>query len=284
MALALSVLAAGAQARKIREYKLHEQEDRGAPFGMTVGPDHTVYTLLPRRDGNWVLSRVKGWWQEKPDEMGILVEGFSARDPVSGFDQMDLAVTPDGKYVVTMLTAAMRVAADDPYPMDMIVEVVRLDGFEVMITQHMRSLGMRGMLRGGMDREGKLLVRSEMAGGDDNGSPAPYVTWFAVTVPDVKAQLECSYQAAADAKDTQPMEAACGEFARKDGYGSAAELAKDAWPEANSKDAGAPGSAPPSGAPISKKDSFRSAGITIDGQPLTLVVLNGVELQVYGEK
>lgn len=274
--LALAALAAGAQARKIGEYKLHEQEDRGAPFAMTLGPDQTVYTLIPRHDGNWVLSEVQNWWQPKPHEIGILVEGFSAKDPVTSMRQMDLGVTPDGKYLVTILSAGMRAAADDPYPADMIVEVVRLGDFAVVMTDHMRSLGIRGNLQGGFDRGGQLLVNSALVGGE--AGSAPYVTWFGVSVPEVKAQLECSYQAAADAKDMQPMEAGCAEFAKKEGYGSAADLAGAVWSRATPAAAAVP--APP-GVAISSKDRWQARTVTVDGKPVTLLVINGIDLEVY---
>jgi hypothetical protein len=241
---------------------------------MTLGPDHTVYTILPRRDGNWILSEVQNWWQEKPHEIGIVVEGFGARDEVSTPGQMDLAVTPDGRFLVTILTASLRVAANDPYPMDMIVEVVRLDNFAVVQTQHMRSLGLRGNLAGGMDRAGHLLVSSSVPGGGEDAPSAPYVSWFQVSLPEVKPQLECSYQAAADAKETQPIEEACADFAKKDGYASAAELMAQVWPQTK------PAEAPP-GVAIAAKDRFDARTVTVDGKPLTLVVINGVEVQVY---
>jgi hypothetical protein len=272
--LALAALAASAQSRKIGEYKLHEQEDRGAPFAMTLGPDHTVYTLLPRRDGNWVLSEVQNWWQPKPHEIGILIEGFSARDPVSAIRQTDLFVTSDNQYLVTILTAALRVAPDDPNPTDMIVEVVRLRDFEVLTTSHMRGLGLRGDLAGGFDRSGQLLVSSSIAGGDS--APAPWVTWFAVSLPAVKAQLQCSYQAAADPKDAQPMEAACADWAKKEGYASAADLGRAVWAPTFP-----PAPPAPPGVSISSKDRFQIATVTVDSKPLTLVVINGVDLQVY---
>jgi hypothetical protein len=276
-ALVVSALAAGAQARKIHEYRLHEQEDRGAPFGMTVGPDQTVYTLLPRRDGNWVLSRVKSWWQEKPDEVGVLVEGFSARDAVSGFRQMDVAVTPDGKYVTTILAAGLRAAPDDPYPTDMLVQVFAPDRLDRVASEHMRGLGIRGDLEGGMDRSGQLLVNAAMAGTDADGKTSPYMTWFAVSIPQLKAKLECSYQAAADAKDVEAMEAACGDFAKAEGYASAQELQRAVWGSDNPAPAGA---APP-GIAIAPKDRFQVRQVTAEGTALTLVVVNGVTLQAY---
>lgn len=270
--LAVTALAAGAQARKVHDYRLHEIEDRGAPFSMLVGPDHTVYTLLPRRDGQWILSEVKDWWQDKPMELGIVVEGFSSRDAVSAPGQMDLALTPDGQYLVTLLSARMRVTPDDPYPMDMLVEVVRLDKFEVVMTEHMRSLGIRGQLHGGMDSGGQLLVNSEVAAVDENGATKPWNSWFAVTVPAMKAHLACSYERA----DPAAMETACGSFAKTEGYGSAADLNGKIWP-------GAPTAVPvaPAGVTIASKDRFASQTVDVDGKPLSLVVVNGVDVQAY---
>lgn len=269
LGLALTTLGAGAQARKISEYRLHEQADRGAPFGMTLGPDHTLYTIIPRRDGNWVLSEVKNWWQSKPEEVGILVEGFSNREPVADFGPMTLAVTPDGQTLVSVLSANMRVGPDDPYPTEMVVELIRLQDFAVLDTEHMRSLGMRGHLSGGLDRTGHLLIRSEIAAA--SGSP-PFVTWFSLTVPEMKAQLVCSYQGS----DPQSAESSCSDFARKEGYASAAELAARVWPVPPQNPTPLPG-----GVSVAPKDRWQSANVTIDGKPLTLVVVNGVNVEVF---
>ena len=267
----LAAAVAGAQARKIHEYRLHEQEDRGTQFAMTVGPDHTVYTLIPRRDGNWILSKVKDWWQDKPTELGIAVQGFSARDPVGSLDQMDLAVTPDGQYLVTIVSADLRVSPDDLYPTDLLVEVVRLSDFGVVDTEHMRALGMRGHMRGGLDRAGHLLVRSQIMP-QGGGSSAPFDTVFAVTVPEMKPQLVCSYESG----DAAGMESSCGDFAKKEGYASAAELAQSVW-----RTAPAPPQTLPAGLSLPAKDRWQSASVTLDGKPLTLVVINGVNLEVF---
>ena len=271
LALALAVSVAGAQARKINEYRLHEQEDRGARFAMALGPDHTVYTLIARRDGNWILSEVKDWWRDKPTELGIAVQGFSAHDPVGNWDQMDLAVTPDGQYLVTILSAELRVPPDDAYPTDLMVELVRLSDFSVADTEHMRALGMRGHLLGGLDRASRLLVRSEIT--PQGGGSVPFETVFAVTVPEMKAQLACSYESG----DAPGMESSCGDFAKKEGYASAADLAQTVWHTAP-----APPQTLPAGVSLSPKDRWQAATVSIDGKPLTLLVINGVNLEVFG--
>jgi hypothetical protein len=279
-ALALWVLAAGAQTRKIHEYRLHEAEDKSAPFAMTVGPDNTLYTLLPRRDGNWVLSRVDRWWLDHPGELGILIEGFSAHDPVASFGQMSLAVTPDGKYLVALISSALRAAPDEAYPMDMIVEVVRLDNFQAIDTEHMRSLGIRGNLVGALDGAGHLLVDSSIPASGAEAGATPYVTWFRVGLPTLKPELMCSYAAPADAKDTKPMEDACAAFAKAEGYASAAEIAASlprAAPPENPPQA-------PAGIAISPKEHYQAQTVTVDGKPLTLVVVGGVDVQVYANE
>ena len=274
----LAAAAAGAQAHKVHEYRLHEQEERGAPFGMTVGPDHTLYTIIPRRDGNWVLSEVKNWWQSKPEEVGILVEGFSSREAVARIGQMTLAVTPDAQTLVSILSAEMQVAPSDPYPTEMVVEALRLQDFSVVNTQRMRGLGMRGDLQGGLDRDGHLLVRSEIA--SPGGSGSAFATWFSLAVPELKAQLVCSYESGnQQAGDPQGIESACGEFVKKEGYASAADLAAAVWPAA-------PAAAPqlPAGVSVGAKDHWQAAEVTIDGKPLTVVMINGVQLQVYAQQ
>ena len=276
LGLMLAAAAAGAQAHKLHEYRLHEQEERGAPFGMTLGPDHTLYTIIPRRDGNWVLSEVKNWWQSKPEEIGILVEGFSNREPVARIGQMTLAVTPDSQTLVSILSAEMQVPASDPYPTEMVVEAVRLQDFSVVNTQRMRGLGMRGHLEGGLDRDGHLLVRSEIAA--PGGSGSTFATWFSIAVPELKAQLVCSYQNG-DQQGGDQQAGACGAFGKKEGYGSAADLAAAVWP-------GTPATPPqlPAGVSVGAKDHWQAAEVTIDGKPLTVVVINGVQLQVYGQQ
>ncbi|HTW47013.1 MAG TPA: hypothetical protein VMD92_03630 [Acidobacteriaceae bacterium] len=275
-ALALCALAAAGQLRRIREYHLHESEDKAAAFAMTLGPDNTLYTLLPRRDGNWILSRIQSWWLDHPDELGIVVEGFSVRDPIASLGQMDLAVTPDGKYLVAVLSAPMRVATNDSYPMDMIVEVVRLDTFQVVDTEHMRSLGMRGNLLGTLDRAGHLLVDSSIPSTGPDAAATPYVTWFRVALPVLKPELMCSYQTAGP-KDTRPLEEACAAFAKTEGYASAAEVAAS-LPHPTQP---ANPAQPPPGIAIPPKEHYQAQTVTIDGKPLTLVVLNGVEVEVY---
>ncbi|MGC2620109.1 MAG: hypothetical protein WA414_13780 [Acidobacteriaceae bacterium] len=277
LSLAFASLAL-AEQRKVHEYKLHEPTDQGAPFALLIGPDHAAYTLVPRRDGNWILSQVQQWWQEKPVEVGILVEGFSNHDSVSAPGQMDLAITPDGKFLVTILSAGIRVPTGDPYPMDMIVEVVRLDTFEVVNTEHMRSLGLRGMMTGFLDHDGQLVVRSAVAPDDPAQGTAPYITWFRMSVPELKPELMCSFQSSAPA-NPQDVENACGSFAKREGAVSA-----QAFDQAWQHPAAPPAPVAPDGVAFSPKDRFQSTTVTIDGKPLTLVVVNGIDLQVYAEK
>jgi hypothetical protein len=278
LGLALGSLAAAAQPRRLHDYRLHEQEDKNAPFAMTLGPDNALYTLIPRRDGNWVFSRVQRWWLDHPDELGILVEGFSAHDPIASLGQMDLALTPDNKFALILLSAPLRAPADNAYPMDMIVEIVRLDTFQAIDTEHLRSLGIRGNLLAAFDRAGHLLIDSSMPPPASDVAAGPYVTWFRLAVPGLKPELMCSYQAAADPKESNPLENACAVFAKTEGYTSAADLAASLprpIPPANPLQ-------PPAGISIPPKVHFQTQTVTIDGKPLTLVVLNGVDLEVYG--
>jgi hypothetical protein len=277
LSLGLASLAGGEQ-HKIHEYKLHEPLDQGAPFAMLVGPDHTAYTLIPRRDGNWILSQVQQWWEEKPVEVGILVEGFSSHDAVAAAPQMNLAITPDGKYLVTTLSAAMRVAPGDAYPVDVIVEVVRLDTFTVVNTEHMRSLGLRGMMNSFLDHDGKLVVRSAVAPEQPAAGATPYITWFRLSVPDLKAEVMCSFQWP-DAANAAEMETACGAFAKTEGAASAEEFDR-----ATQHVAPPPAAVAPDNFIYSPKDRFQTTPVTIDGKLLTLVVLNGIDLQVFAEK
>jgi hypothetical protein len=277
LSLGLASLAV-AEQHKVHEYKLHEPLDQGAPFALLVGPDHAAYTLIPRRDGNWILSQVQQWWQEKPVEVGILVEGFSSHDAVAAAPQMNLAITPDGKYLVTTLSAPMRVAPGDPYPMDMIVEVIRLDTFAVVNTEHMRSLGLRGLMTGFLDHDGKLVVRSAVAPEQPTAGATPYITWFRISVPELKPELMCSFQWP-DAANSPEMETACGAFAKTEGAASAEEFDR-------ASQHAVPPAAPvaPDGLVYSPKDRFQTATFTSDGKPITLVVLNGIDLQVFADK
>jgi hypothetical protein len=206
------------------------------------------------------------------------VEGFSSHDAVAAAPQMNLAITPDGKYLVTTLSAPMRVAPGDPYPMDMIVEVVRLDTFAVVNTEHTRSLGLRGLMTSFLDHDGKLVVRSAVAPEQPTAGATPYITWFRISVPDLKPELMCSFQWP-DAANSQEMETACGAFAKTEGATSAQEFDRTTQHVA-------PPQAPvaPDNFTYSPKDRIQTTTVTIDRKPLTLVVLNGIDLQVFAEK
>jgi hypothetical protein len=186
---------------------------------------------------------------------------------------MTLAVTPDARTLVSVLSAEMQVPANDPYPTEMVAEAVRLQDFSVVNTQRMRGLGMRGHLEGGLDRDGHVLVRSQIA--SPGGSGSEFGTWFSLTVPQLKAQLVCSYEGG----DQRAIESACGDFVKKEGYVSATDLAAAVWPAA-------PAAAPtlPAGVSVGAKDHWQAADVTIDGKPLTVVVINGVQVQVYGQQ
>ncbi|HEX4004771.1 MAG TPA: hypothetical protein VHX60_01225 [Acidobacteriaceae bacterium] len=274
--LLLSAFPALAQQRKVREYKLHEPEDRGAPFSLMLGPDHTAYILQPRRDGNWILSEVRGWWQDHPSERGIAVEGFSARDAVNTIHQMDIALTPDGRDLLTILSATLRVAPDDPNPMEMLVELIPLDSFQVTATQHMRSLGMRGNLRAVLDPAGQLLVSSAVPPAEPTAGDAPYVTWFQVALPDMKAHLMCSFQASAQgAADPKDEQAACGASLSQTGYAALPDIDKAL------QLAQPPEPPTPPAVEVTAKDRVHTAAAAIDGKAFTLVVVNGVILQIF---
>jgi hypothetical protein len=158
--------------------------------------------------------------------------------------------------------------------MDMIVEVVRLSDFQVAETQHLRGLGIRGHLLGALDQKGEVLVNSSVPTTDESGTAGAYITWFRLTPPALKADLLCSYEPAADAKNLQPLEDACSPAARSEGYASAAEITA-LFPQKS------PPPSPPPGITISAKDTFATANVTVENKPVTLLVLNGTEVDVY---
>jgi len=129
-----------------------------------------------------------------------------------------------------------------------------------------------------LDHDGKLVVRSAVAPEQPTAGATPYITWFRISVPDLKPELMCSFQWP-DAANSQEMETACGAFAKTEGATSAQEFDRTTQHVA-------PPQAPvaPDNFTYSPKDRIQTTTVTIDRKPLTLVVLNGIDLQVFAEK
>jgi hypothetical protein len=79
---ALSLVAAPLRAEVIhvRDYSSHEPRDRGVVFTLAVTQDQDVLSFVAKLDGNWRLTRIRGWLEKKPAEQTIDVPGWTKTD------------------------------------------------------------------------------------------------------------------------------------------------------------------------------------------------------------
>jgi hypothetical protein len=140
LVLIFTALAPGeAGMTLVRHYQFHEPHDKGVLFSMAVTPEQDVLSLVPNRKGTWHLTRVRGWFGEKPSEQTIDVPGIAVpKDPPNTarrltFLQTKLIVTPDGGFAIAIASGIWRnragVATDDD-----VVSVIDLHTFNVAKT------------------------------------------------------------------------------------------------------------------------------------------------------
>src|SRR5579863_1711026 len=82
----LLVFAAAALGRtgvtQVRSYQLREPHDRKVRFATAVTPEQDLLSFVPKANGVWRLTRVRGWLSEKPFEQTIDIPGIAApREP-----------------------------------------------------------------------------------------------------------------------------------------------------------------------------------------------------------
>src|ERR1700727_1254686 len=82
--VALATTQSHGQLTKIRDYALHQQEDRGVLFGTALTEDHSLLTVVAHEDGEWPLTKVSEWWDEHTEEEQIRLRAFSKKDRLSG--------------------------------------------------------------------------------------------------------------------------------------------------------------------------------------------------------
>lgn len=230
--LVLTAVSASGQLTKLRDYQLHQREDRGVVFSAALTQDNTLITLVARNNGDWLLSRVGKWWEEDPQEQQIHIAAFSRRDHLDGPLQMKLLLTPDGQNLVVLISATMKVPQGDPYTNEMIISMVRLDPFRVIATAHSKMLGMKGYLDGFLDRHGRVIVDSSLPEKAENGSTIVQRTYYGFATSDLHIVSTCGYISQTNALPSKPtstanhLEKNCSRFAAEGGFSSAVEMDK----------------------------------------------------------
>ncbi len=164
----------------MRRYQLREPHDKGVRFATAVTPEQDLLSLVPNREGTWRLTRVRGWFSERPSEQTINVPGIAApKDPPKTAPrltllQMRLIVAPDGGFAVAIASGIWRNGAGAATDND-VVSVVDLHTFSVAKTTQGPPLaqelpsGSPGHLRGdgatrteyALDRAGHLVTREK---------------------------------------------------------------------------------------------------------------------------
>lgn len=182
LALIFAAVAPGeAGLTLVRHYQCHEPHEKGVLFSMAVTPEQDMLSLVPRRGATWRLTRVRGWFSQKPSEQTIDVPGIAVpKDPPKTASRLEslwmkLLITPDGGFAIAIASGIWRnsagVVTDDD-----IVSVIDLHAFSVAKTAQGPPLaqefpgGSPGHLGGdgatrtreyALDRAGHLVIREK---------------------------------------------------------------------------------------------------------------------------
>jgi hypothetical protein len=96
-----------AEVVHVRDYQSPEPTDQNVLFAFAVTPGQDAISLVPKRDGKWRLTRIRGWFEKNPRAQTIDVPGWQIQKTPSPNVQevleniaVGLFVTPDGKYAV----------------------------------------------------------------------------------------------------------------------------------------------------------------------------------------
>jgi hypothetical protein len=164
----------GAGISQVRTYQLREPRDIGVLFAMAITPEQDVLSLIPKRNGTWRLTRVRGWLDREPVEQTIDIPGIEVPRQVSESGsrltllQMSLLVTTDGRFAISIANGVWHGSAGTSTSDD-VVSVVDLDAFRVVKTPRGPTLsqepakGGNGAIRTreyALDHAGRLVVRT----------------------------------------------------------------------------------------------------------------------------
>jgi hypothetical protein len=164
---------------------------------MAVTPEQDVLSFVAA-DGNWRLSRVRGWLDREPVEQTIFVPGLSLGNPKQWLAPLsaELHVTADGRYVVCVAYSFRRPSEGGDAE---VRSVINLREFKVLTTVHVSDLpwfAARGVSVKFDKAEHVLLRATQQAPrqpGDDPSEGRNEIDLGVFAVPDLKAIDRCHY-------------------------------------------------------------------------------------------
>lgn len=227
--VALATVQSHGQLTKIRDYALHQQEDRGVLFGTALTEDHSLLTVVAHEDGEWPLTKVSKWWDEHPEEEQIRLRAFSKKDRLSGPLEIRLLPTPDGQFAVLLISAGMKVLNADHHSDQMFAYVVRLNPFQVIASAQSKELGIDGILSGFLDPNGDPVVIASIYPAVQSENVQVLHTYYRLAIPRLHVSTSCSYSLPQNSNTEATaaiLEKNCSEFARAGGFSSAVDMDK----------------------------------------------------------
>jgi len=189
---------ANAAVKQVRDYRLHQPRDRRIHFAMAITPGQDVLSFVAAADGNWRLSRVRGWLNREPIEQTILVPGLSLGNPKQWLGPLspELHVTADGRYVVCAAYSVRRPSDGGDAE---VLSVVDLREFKVLTTIHASDLPWsagRGVSVK-FDKAEHVVLRATQQAfrhpGDDPSEGRNEIELGLFALPDLKAVDRCHY-------------------------------------------------------------------------------------------
>lgn len=178
-ALALSVCSSAGVVH-LRDYDAHEPKDRGVLFAMAIAPNSDVVSFVPKGDGKWRLTRIRGWAEPSPTDQTIDVPGWTWKKGSSGnpeFAYAEVFVTADGKYAVCAAHASWMNAGSFS-TLDDLVSLVDLSSFTVVKTIRASDLGPE-IWELSLDPAGNVVLQAQTSKPvDDFGRPNPLPQGF----------------------------------------------------------------------------------------------------------
>jgi hypothetical protein len=190
-------LSASSAIKLVRNFQLQPPHDRRIVFSMALTENQDLLSFIASPDGKWRLSRVRGWFNEQPQEDRIVVPGLVLGDRKDWFSPWSakLLLTPDGKFVICIASASRSGGRGD----EEFVSVVSLAEFKVVASAHPPELpALTGSYRlYNLDRRGNLVAQAHTPfprhPGDDISVGGSQVKMAVLSLPGLELSDQCKY-------------------------------------------------------------------------------------------
>jgi len=164
---------------------------------MAVIPDQGVLSFIANKDGKWRLSRIHGWFEKEPHEDRTVVPGLVYGDREQRWSPWypELAVTPDGKFVICVASAWR----SQGHSQDEFISVVDWGDFHVVASVHRLGIpALGGIFRvRRLDGLGHLAIQAytlfPRRPGDDITAGGSQVKTAVLSLPGLAVTDQCEY-------------------------------------------------------------------------------------------